>query len=221
MIWPSAPSVAENNRTQKGTPPPHGADRSERQALLSDEPTIELVIRARSGDRGAVEALLQRCLPRLRRWAHGRLPAPARGCLDTEDLVQESALHVIGRLGVFEPRHVGAMQAYLRQSVINRIRDEVRRIGRHPAPLELPEDHPSDQTTPLEAAIQAEAYDRYRRALNELGPKDLELIVARIEIQWSAAEIAQQLGMTVDAARMAVTRAIRRLMDKLGPPSAV
>ena len=41
--------------------------------LLSDEPTIELVIKAQGGDRMAVEALLQRCLPQLKRWAHGRL----------------------------------------------------------------------------------------------------------------------------------------------------
>ena len=43
-------------------------------ALLSDESTVELVVRARDGDRMAVEALLQRCLPALTRWAHGRLP---------------------------------------------------------------------------------------------------------------------------------------------------
>ena len=110
--------------------------------LLSDEPTIELVIRAQQGDRGAVEALLQRCLPSLKRWAHGRLPAIARGSLDTEDLVQESAMHVLRRLDVFEPRHVGAMQAYLRQSVINRIRDEVRRIGRQPPPIDAAQRSP-------------------------------------------------------------------------------
>ena len=104
--------------------------------LLSDEPTIELVVRAREGDRLAVEALLQRSIPSLRRFAHGRLPAAARGSLDTGDLVQETVLHVLRRLDTFEPRHVGAMQAYLRQSVINRIRDEVRRIGRHPTPVE-------------------------------------------------------------------------------------
>jgi RNA polymerase sigma-70 factor (ECF subfamily) len=183
--------------------------------LLSDEPTIELVIRAQNGDRLAVEALLQRCLPRLRRWAHGRLPAGARGGMDTEDLVQESALHVLGRLDVFEPRHVGAMQAYLRQSVINRIRDEVRRIGRRPPPLELPDELPSDRTSPLEIAIQGEAYERYRQALTQLSSKDRELIVARIEIQWSAAEIANQTGTSIDAARMAVTRATRKLMAKL------
>ena len=99
------------------------------------------------------------------------------------------------------------MQAYLRQSVINRIRDEVRRIGRQPPPVELPEDHPGDRTSPLELAIEAEDYERYRRALTTLTPRDRELIVARIEIQWTVAEIAQRFGMrTLDGARMAVTR---------------
>jgi RNA polymerase sigma-70 factor (ECF subfamily) len=71
-------------------------------ALLSDEPTLELVVRARAGDRAAVEALLQRCLPSLKRWAHGRLPPAARGSLDTGDLVQEAALHALRRLDVFD-----------------------------------------------------------------------------------------------------------------------
>jgi len=186
-------------------------------SLLSDEPTMELVVRARAGDRGAVEALLQRCLPGLKRWAHGKLPAYARGTLDTGDLVQEAALHAIGRLDVFEPRHVGAMQAYLRQSVINRIRDEVRRVMRHPAAAELTEEHPSDATSPLEAAIESESYERYRQALEKLGPRDREMIVARVEVQWSLSEIAQRFGMTtVDAARMAVTRAVRRLRSFMG-----
>jgi RNA polymerase sigma-70 factor, ECF subfamily len=184
--------------------------------LLSDEPTLELVVRARSGDRLAMEALLERCMPPLKRWAHGRLPAAARGRLDTADLVQEAALHVLGNLDTFEPRHVGAMQAYLRLSVINRIRDEVRRIGRQPPPLELPEDHPSDRTSPLEFAIKAEAYDQYREALSRLSPKDRELVVGRIEVQWSLAEIAHRFGLrTVDAARMAVNRAVKRLTTDL------
>jgi len=206
--------------TQKGpTSDPNDApdaDRARAGLLLSDESTIELVVRAQGGDRGAVEALLQRCLPSLKRWAHGRLPAIARGSLDTEDLVQESAMHVLRRLDVFEPRHVGAMQAYLRQSVINRIRDEVRRIGRQPPPVELPDDLPSDRETPLETAIRSEAYERYRDALMHLRPKDRELIVARIEMQWSLAEIAHRFNIpTVEAVRMAVMRAVRRLTDTL------
>jgi RNA polymerase sigma-70 factor (ECF subfamily) len=184
--------------------------------LLSDEPTIELVVRAREGDRMAVEALLQRSIPSLRRFAHGRLPPAARGSLDTGDLVQETVLHVLRRLDTFEPRHVGAMQAYLRQSVINRIRDEVRRIGRHPTPAELPDDLVSETPSPLEEAVRAEAYDRYRAVLVQLSPRDREMVVARIEAQWNLGEIAQRFNMrTVDGARMAVTRALRRLMDRL------
>jgi RNA polymerase sigma factor (sigma-70 family) len=220
MIGSSA-LVSPKDPAKRTTPPfPPGGD-DERGPWLSDEPTIELVIRAQGGDRTAVEALLQRCLPSLTRWAHGRLPPIARGHLDTEDLVQESALHVLARLDLFEPRHVGAMQAYLKQSVINRIRDEVRRIGRQPPPLELAEDHPSNDTSPLETAIEAEAYDRYRQALSDLSPKDRELIVARIELQWSIPEIAQHFNMrTVDATRMAVMRAVRRLARHLHTPTA-
>lgn len=181
--------------------------------LLSDEPTIELVVRAQEGDRGAVEALLQRSLPHLRRWAHGKLPAAARGTLDTGDLVQETVLHVLRRLDVFEPRHVGAMQAYLRQSVMNLIRDEVRRIGRHPIPGELPNDMVSDVRSPFEEAVRAEDVERYHMALVKLVTRDRQLVVARIEAQWSYDEICVRFRMTsADAARMAVGRALKRLL---------
>jgi len=188
----------------------------ESSALLSDEPTIELIARARTGDAVAAEALLQRCLPPLKRWAHGRLPSAARGSLDTDDIVQSAALHLLKRLDRFEPRHVGAMQAYLRQSVINRIRDEVRRIGRQPPPIELPEELPSDKSSPLENAIQAEAYERYLTALGKLRPRDRELIVGRIEMQWTFPEIHHRFEFsTIDAARVAVGRAVRRLTASL------
>jgi RNA polymerase sigma-70 factor, ECF subfamily len=205
------------------TPPDRPSDDSGDRdpSLLSDEPTIELVVRARAGDRMAVEALLQRSVPRLKRWAHGRLPAAARGTLDTSDLVQETVLHVLRRLDTFEPRHVGAMQAHLRQSVLNRIRDEVRRIGRQPAPCELPDDMPSDLPSPLEEAVKAEAVQRYHTALMQLRQRERKLVVARIELQWSYDEIAEHFGMpTADAARMAVTRALRRLLGRSDTQSA-
>jgi RNA polymerase sigma-70 factor (ECF subfamily) len=215
----AASSIPVTPRTPKNPPVTSGGHETG-DVLLSDEPTIELVIKAQQGDRLAVEALLERCMPSLKRWAHGRLPAGSRGALDTNDLVQETVLHVIQRLDKFEPRHVGAMQAYLRQSVINRIRDEVRRIGRHPAPVELPDDLQTDQTTPLETVIKAEAYQRYRDALAKLSSKDREMIVARVEVQWSLSEIAQHFGMrTVDAARMAVSRALKKLTSSLVPVS--
>jgi RNA polymerase sigma factor (sigma-70 family) len=180
--------------------------------LLSDEPTVELLNRARSGDASALDAILQRCLPPLTRWAHGRLPQAARGHLDTRDLVQDAVMNAIVRLDSFEPRHVGAMQAYLRQSVINRIRDEVRRFGRRGVPLELSDDLASHEPSPFELTLQNETYDRYRAAMVRLTPKERELVIGRIEAQWTWREIADHFGFkTVDGARMAVNRALQRL----------
>ena len=46
------------------------------------------------------------------------------------------------------------------------------------------------------------------------------MVVARVEAQWSVQEIAQRFSMrTNDAARMAVSRALRRLADRLAPKS--
>ena len=43
------------------------------------ETTVELLAQVRQGDRDALDRLIARCLPPLRRWARGRLPSAARG----------------------------------------------------------------------------------------------------------------------------------------------
>ena len=184
--------------------------------LLSDEPTIELITRARGGDPAATEALMQRCLPALRRFAHGKPPASARHYMDTGDLVQEAAMNAIKHLDTFEARRVGAMQSYLIQSVINRIRDEVRRVSRRGYTTELPEELASSDASPLELAISAQTYNRYRDALATLKPRERQIVLARIELHWTAAEIAEQFRFrSKDAARMATTRALERLAAEL------
>ncbi len=92
------------------------------------ESTFRLLDRFKAGDREALERLYARYLPRLRRWASGRLPQWARDLADTQDLVQETLLQTFNKMGAFEPQHEGAFQAYLRQAVMNRIRDEIRRV---------------------------------------------------------------------------------------------
>ena len=62
------------------------------------ESSMALLKRARAGDRQALEALTARYLPRLRRWASGRLPRWARDLADTEDLVQETVLQTFKRI---------------------------------------------------------------------------------------------------------------------------
>ena len=89
------------------------------------ESTRELIDRARRGEPGAVDQLFARHLGPLQRWASGRLPHWARDFADTDDLVQDALLQTFKRIGDFEPRGVGALQAYLRQAVVNRVRDEL------------------------------------------------------------------------------------------------
>jgi len=58
--------------------------------------------------------------------------------------------------------------------------------------------------------------ERYEAALQKLRPKDREAIVARMELQQSYEEIAVALGKTnANAARVAVTRAIARLIEQM------
>ena len=76
-----------------------------------------------------MDRLLARHVVPLQRWASGRLPAWARAVTDTDDLVQDTLLQTFKHISDLEPRAAGALQAYLRQAVMNRIRDEIRRAS--------------------------------------------------------------------------------------------
>jgi len=178
--------------------------------------TVDLVARVKSGDRDALDRLCARFLPSLQRWASGRLPRWTRDLMDTDDVVQETVLRAMNRIGAFEVRHDGALQAYLRQAVVNRIRDEMRRVARSPAAVDL-DDNVSDRAaSPLEEAIGHEAIERYEAALGRLKAEEREAIVARLEMEWSYQDIAQALGKpSADAARMTVSRALLRLAAEM------
>jgi len=185
------------------------AQRPEPTALTS---TLELLERFKQGDDEAVNLLIERSLPPLKRWARGRLPHWARGTADTQDLVQDAVVRALPRLKAFEARHPGALQPYLRQAITNHIRDEIRRVNTRPA-AELRDSHPDASPSPLETAIGREGVERYEAALRELRPADREAIIARIELQQSYEEVAIALGKpSADAARMAVTRALKTLV---------
>ena len=179
------------------------------------ENTVALLARANSGDADALNQLVERSLPPLRRWARGRLPQWARGLADTQDLVQDAVLRALPRLSSFEPRYPGALQAFLRQAVANHIIDEIRRVGRRPQ-LDLPDDMPDPGTSPLQRVIDREGIERYERALQQLKPIEREAIIARLELQQSYEEVAVALGKpNANAARMTVTRGIAQLMKAM------
>jgi RNA polymerase sigma-70 factor (ECF subfamily) len=181
-------------------------------SMTTAESSVELLVRVRAGDADALEILLRRYVPALRRWAAGRLPRWARDMAETEDLVQDAVFKSLRRLGTFTPQRDGALQAYLRQAVMNRIRDEIRRVARVPGRDELNDETPGHGVSPLQAAISAEGVERYEAALAALRDEDREAIVARLEMGYSYEEVAVMLGKsTPDAARVAVSRALVKL----------
>jgi RNA polymerase sigma-70 factor, ECF subfamily len=178
--------------------------------------TFDLVERAKRGDSEALNHLFVRFLPSLRRWASGRLPRWTRDLMDTDDLVQETVVRAVKRMDRFESRHEGALQAYLRQAIVNRIRDEVRRAKRSPASDILDDNAADPSASPLEEAIGMEAMERYEAALARLRPEEREAIVTRVEMDGSYQEVARALGKpSADAARMAVSRALLRLAQEM------
>ena len=184
--------------------------------MTDPESTLDLLQRAQSGERAALDTLLRQYIPRLRRWAAGRLPSWARDADDTDDLVQDTVLRTLKVLHDFRPRHEGALQAYLRQAILNRIRDEVRRARRRPARETLGETSLDPAASPLEEAIGRDAVERYELALARLTPDEREAIVARVELGFTYEQVARALARpSADAARMAVSRALLHLAEEM------
>jgi len=180
-----------------------------------DEPsTTVLLSQARGGDAAARDELVRRLLPRLRRWAHGRLPQSARDLSDTDDLVQVSLLRALNHVSEFEPQREGAFLAYLRRIVLNAVRDELRRAVRRPGRAMLDESLPQPGPSLVEQAIGREVLGAYEAARAVLREERREAVIMRIEFGYTYPEIAEGLGKpSANAARMAVSRALLRVAE--------
>jgi RNA polymerase sigma-70 factor (ECF subfamily) len=180
--------------------------------------TLALLQRARGGDREALDGLFARLLPSLRRWAHGRLRRGAQD-LDTADLVQHAMVGALRHLDRFEPRRRDALRAYLRQAIRNRVTDELRRRGRRPPQVSLDKADLAAEPglSPLGRLLSREQEERFHQAIESLPTEDRELVIARLDLGYSYAQIALACGRpTADAARMAVHRALLRLAEEMG-----
>jgi RNA polymerase sigma-70 factor, ECF subfamily len=185
--------------------------------------STDLVRKYQAGDAAALERLWLRYLPRLRRWAHGRLPASARSHTNTDDLVQDAFVRSLAHLRTLEPRGSGALFAYFRTIVFNQIRDYARQASRRPRQEELdPEVEMAGEPSALEQLIGEEVLQRYEAAMSELSEDDQAIILAFVELRCSDAELAELFEKpSANAARMARGRALARLAEQMKCVSAV
>lgn len=219
-LWPDLRAFVWHCYFHSWRPRTLDSDETVKHSQPGDEQpelSVELLRRAQAGDDGALESLLTRYLPRLRRWAHGRLPRWARGPVETDDLVQETVMAALRNLGHVTPRHDGAVGAYLRQALVHRIQDEIKKARRKPAADELPETIYEPGPSPFEQAVGSETLARFETALARLHDEEREAVVLRVELRYGYTEIAAALGKpSADAARMTVGRALIRLAEEMG-----
>ena len=180
--------------------------------------TAEVLALAVSGDGSALNDLLRRYLPILKRSAHGRLPATARDRGDTDDLVQDALVGFLRRLEHFKALRPGALLAFIRLSIMNRVRDEARRVARRPLLVDREiGEIPSSLRSPFEELQLSETAARFEQALATLREPDRRAIVG-VELGYTYSDLAGILGKpTVNAARVATLRAFDKLMTTMQP----
>jgi len=183
---------------------------------VNPDSSVSLLLKAQIGDGDALNQLLARYLPRLRRYASRRLPSALRTMSDSGDLVQDAIISALPHVNTLEIRSEDAFQRYLKRAVRNRINDLHKKARRRPARKSLPDDVPERAVSPYEQAKRNEALERYKRALASLRPSEREAIRLRVELGLDYKEIATRMKKaSVDAARMFVTRALVHLADEM------
>jgi RNA polymerase sigma-70 factor, ECF subfamily len=192
-----------------------GMPEKDGDALLeSSTGTRELISRFQAGDERSLERLWARYLPRLKKWAHGRLPSHGHNAADTDDLIQDSFVRSLAHLRTLKPRGPQSLMSYFKVMILNQIRDYVRQSLRRPVSEidEAVEQKVGGAPSPLEQLLGREVLERYQSALMRLSEDDQLMVLAVVELTMTDTEIAELFEKpSIDAARMARGRALARL----------
>lgn len=190
-------------------------------AESNSEPVTTMhVRRAIDGDSESLDWIVRRLSPLLVAEASYRLGSGLRRVFDPEDLVHDTWLVALPRLRDLNPRdgrYTPVLLRFLSQTLLRRMCNLVRRHART-GRLE-PE---STNTDPADArsgvvsrAIHDELESKVLRCIDELEPKDREILVLRGIEQLRNQTVAQLLDLTPQGVTMRYRRALERLRKRL------
>lgn len=166
------------------------------------EPVYPLIEAAQTGDPAALDRLLRRCQPDIRRYAR-------RNCLmgDVDDAVQETLMILSRR--VQSLRVLVAFSSWL----FTIVRRECQRLERRVLGVE----HLDEQKAEHWLAVRSVEGLRLdlARALESLPPHYREIILLRDFEERSIRELAQQLALTPTAVKSRLHRARQLMRDYL------
>ena len=183
-----------------------------------EEPTLELVARARAGERGAWDDLYRRVHDPLLLAVRARLGAKLRGALESEDVLQSVIKDALADIERFEPRGPGSLQRWLATCVLNKIRTHSRRQAvRERVELAAPDalEHAAPGTQEPRY-LASERFERLERALGALPDDMREVVLLRAIEGRPNAEAAELCGKHPDATSKLYNRALARLALAVG-----
>jgi RNA polymerase sigma-70 factor (ECF subfamily) len=183
-----------------------------------------LLGRVAAGDPAALEQLLARERPFMRRVVEVRLDGRLRARLDPSDVVQEAQLEVARRLPDYLGRRPMPFRLWLRQTTF----ETVLRLHRFHLAAEcravirefpLPEDSSAALgrqllargAGPIEHLVDQELSLRVREGMTRLGADDREVLFLRVFEDLPNADVAAVLGIEPAAASQRFGRALVRL----------
>jgi RNA polymerase sigma-70 factor (ECF subfamily) len=135
---------------------------------------------------------------------------------DTDDLVQVTLVRALNRVEAFEARREGAFIAYLRQILLNAVREQIRHAGRRPAGEPLAPDLPDRTRSVVEEVVGRETLECYEAALAGLTEDQREAVILRLEFGYDWPAVSDAIGApSPNAARMLVSRALLRLAEAM------
>lgn len=176
--------------------------------------TAHLLARLRDGDRAACEALFGLHRRRLLEVVRLRMPASLRSRIPDHEVCQEAILKALQRLERFEYRGEGSFLAWLAAIAERTLLDMIRRDQRRGPVLDAPHDGtgvPCDTRTPSRAAVRNEDVQLLESGLDALSTADRDLIVDREILGVDLDTLAERLGKSREATRVALHRAKSRL----------
>ena len=176
-------------------------------AKLSD---LDLVTKARSGDKRALDTLVERHAPRVQKLAAQLV----EDFEEARDAAQESLVKLCTRLRQF--RGESQFATWLHRLVVNTCRDRIaRQRVRRTEPLVLEDAPAGDENDPSRLALLEDLRRDLGEALSKLSADQRIAVVLRDSFGLSYEEIARVARMPVGTAKCYVHRARARLRARL------